>query len=82
MCWLLQYAKGGESRAGQCDNVDRCESEDDLIEVDDVINDVFGTSTKSDSDGEDNEKDDTSTFEANSGTDINTSDDDMEIDIW
>ena len=29
-----------------------------------------------------NEKeDDTSTFEANSGTDINTSDDDMEIDI-
>ena len=71
----------GQANVEQEDNVDGCESEDDLIEVDDVINDVFGTSTKSDSDGDDNEKDDTSTFEANSDTDINTSDDDMEIDI-
>ena len=45
----------GQANVEQEDNVDSCESDDDLIEeVDDVINDVFGTSTKSDSDGDDN----------------------------
>ena len=82
-CNMPKGVSPGQANVEQEDNVDSCESEDDLIEeVDDVINDVFGTSTKSDSDGEDLEKqDDTSTFEANSDTDINTSDDDMEIDI-
>ena len=45
----------GQANVEQEDNVDSCESEDELIEeVDDVINNVFGTGTKSDSDGDDN----------------------------
>ena len=82
-CDMPKGVSPGQANVEQEDNVDSCEPEDDLIEVDDVINDVFGISTKSDSDGDDNEKeeDDTSTFEANSDTDINTSDDGMEIDI-
>ena len=55
------------------------ESEDDLIdEVNDVMSNVFGTSN---SDHGDNEELDDGTFEANSSTDNNTDDDDMEIDI-
>ena len=47
------------------------------------MNNVFGTSTHdNESDGDESEKlDDTSACEANSDTDINTSDDNMEVDI-
>ena len=62
------------------EDVDSSDSEDDLMEdVDDIMN-VFGTSTYySESDG--GEPDDTSACEANSDSDINTSDDNMEVDI-
>ena len=58
------------------EDVDSSESEDDLMEdVDDVMNSVFGTDTyESECDG------DTSVCEANSDTDSNTSDDNMEVD--
>ena len=58
------------------EDVDSSESEDDLTEdVDDVMNSVFGTDTyESECDG------DTSVCEANSDTDSNTSDDNMEVD--
>ena len=76
MCWMLQYAKRSQSRAGKQEDVDSSESEDDLMEdVDDVMNSVFGTDTyESECDG------DTSVCEANSDTDSNTSDDNMEVD--
>ena len=70
----------GQANVEQKD-MDSSDSEDDLMgDVDDVMNNVFGTSTYySESDGE--KPDDTSAYEANSDTDINTSDDNMEVDI-
>ena len=60
------------------EDVDSSESEDDLMEG--VDDNVFGASTyDSESDGE--RLEDTSACEAHSDTDINTSDDNMEVDI-
>ena len=52
-CDMPKGVSPGQANVEQEDNVDSCESEDDLIEeVDDVMN-IFGASTKSDSDGDD-----------------------------
>ena len=73
----------GQASAEQ-EDIDSSESEDDLTNVvDDVINNIFGATTyDSESDGDGSENlDDTSACEDNSDTDINTSDDNMEVDI-
>ena len=54
-CNMPKGVSPGQANVKQEDNVDSCESEADLLEeVDDVINEIFGTSTQSDSDGDDN----------------------------
>lgn len=75
-CNMPRGVSPGQANVEQ-EDMDSSDSEDDLMEdVDDVMNNVFGTSTYySESDGENN------AYEANSDTDINTSDDNMEVDI-
>ena len=74
-CNMPKGVSPGQANVEQ-EDVDTSESEDDLMEdVDDVMNSVFGTDTyESECDG------DTSICEANSDTDINTSDDNMKVD--